>query len=42
MRNLVSPQPDQPTHAELEHAHWDRETRTWRPHEQADPEDAAA
>ena len=41
-KNLVSPQPPQPAHGELEHTHWDRESRTWREHEQAEPEDTAA
>jgi len=33
IKNLVSPQPPQPAHGDLEHAHWDREARTWRAHE---------
>jgi len=40
LKNLVTPQPPAPTHGELEHAHWDRETRTWRTHEE--PEQTAA
>jgi hypothetical protein len=32
LKSLVTPQPSQPAHAELEHAHWDSGTRTWRPH----------
>lgn len=32
LRNLVAPEPV-PAHGELEHAHWDRESRTWRAHD---------
>jgi len=42
IRNLVSPQPPPPAHGELEHVHWDRETRTWQPHEEPAAEESSA
>jgi hypothetical protein len=32
LKSLVSRRPSQPAHAELDHAHWDSGSRTWRPH----------
>lgn len=34
LKSLVTPDPSPPAHAELEHAHWDADTRTWRAHPQ--------
>jgi hypothetical protein len=43
LKGLVTPEPAQPAHSDVEHAHWDAETRTWRAHPQpAAQEDAAA
>jgi hypothetical protein len=40
LKSLVTPDRSQPAHAELDHAHWDAATRTWRTHPQPAPEDA--
>ncbi|HEY8643919.1 MAG TPA: hypothetical protein VIO84_14290 [Candidatus Dormibacteraeota bacterium] len=40
LRNVLVPEPPQPAHRELEHAHWDREARTWRTHEEPEEEPA--
>jgi len=43
LKDLFSPEPSGATHDELDHRHWDRETRTWRAHiEQERREDDAA
>lgn len=43
LRNLVSSASSRPAHDEVDHRHWDRETRTWRSHgEQQDEEEGAA
>lgn len=44
LKNLVSLGPSRPAHDELDHRHWDRETRTWRSHaeQQQDEEKEAA
>jgi len=42
LKSLVVPEPPQPPHAELEHAHLDADTRTWRGHPQPAAEDDAA
>jgi hypothetical protein len=43
LRGLVTPDPPQPAHSDVEHAHWDPETRTWRRHPpHAAGEEAAA
>lgn len=43
LKGLVTPDQPQPAHSDVEHDHWDAETRTWRPHPQpAVQEDAAA
>lgn len=42
LKSLVIPDPPQPAHGELEHAHWDVEARTWRPHPQPVPEEKEA
>lgn len=43
LRNLMSGAPSGPAHDDVDHRHWNRETRTWRSHgEQQDEEEAAA
>jgi hypothetical protein len=45
LKNLVSTEPSRPEHDELDHRHWNRETRTWRSHGeevQAEEGDTAA
>lgn len=42
LKNLVALQPTRPTHDELDHRHWNRETRTWRSHAEQQPEEEAA
>jgi hypothetical protein len=37
LKRLVTPDPSQPAHAELDHSHWDAVTRTWQPHSEATP-----
>ena len=43
LKNLVSVGAARPTHDQLDHRHWNRETRTWRSHadERGDEEAAA-
>ncbi len=41
LMNAVLRQEPQPPHAELDHLHWDRETRTWRRHAEPDDQKAA-
>ena len=42
LKKLFRPRPPAPAHAELEHAHWDADTRTWWRHlEPTTQEDAA-
>jgi hypothetical protein len=40
LKNVFVPQPPQPAHSELEHAHWDREARAWRMHVNTEAEAA--
>jgi hypothetical protein len=40
LKNLISLEPSRRTHDEVDHRHWNRETRTWQSH--ADEEDEAA
>jgi hypothetical protein len=40
LKNLMSLEPSGSTHDEVDHRHWNRETRTWRSH--AEPEDETA
>ncbi|HEY8813014.1 MAG TPA: hypothetical protein VIO86_11030 [Candidatus Dormibacteraeota bacterium] len=43
LKTLITPDsPEQPAHVELEHAHWDVETRTWRAHPQPTAQEDAA
>jgi hypothetical protein len=42
LKKLVTPDAPQPAHAELEHAHWDHDTRTWRTHPHPDAQTEAA
>jgi hypothetical protein len=42
LRNLISVEPSQQTHDEVEHRHWSRETRTWRSHAEQQEDDEAA
>ncbi len=42
LKNLVSIEPSRPTHDELDHRHWNPETRTWRSHAEERQEDDAA
>jgi hypothetical protein len=32
LKNLISLEPSRRTHDEVDHRHWNRETRTWRSH----------
>jgi hypothetical protein len=41
LKSLVTPDRSQPAHAELDHAHWDAATRTWRAHSQPAPDKEA-
>ena len=41
LKNLVSPEPPRLPHDELDHLHWDRETRTWRRHSEPQEQEAA-
>ncbi len=41
LMNAVLRREPQPPHGELDHLHWDRETRTWRRHEESDDQKAA-
>jgi hypothetical protein len=40
LKSLFATEEPLPPHIELEHAHWDRGTQTWRLHDE--PEDRAA
>ena len=43
LKNLITLEPSRRTHEEVDHRHWNRETRTWRSHaEQQQEEEAAA
>lgn len=42
LKSLVIPDPPQPAHAELEHAHWDPQAHTWREHPEPAAEKEAA
>jgi hypothetical protein len=43
LENLISLEPFRRTHDEVDHRHWDRDTRTWRSHaEQQQEEDETA
>jgi hypothetical protein len=42
LKNLISLEPSRRTHDEVDHRHWNRETRTWRSHEEEQQEDEAA
>jgi hypothetical protein len=42
LTGLVTPDPPQPAHSDMEHAHWDAGTRTWRAHPQPPAEEDAA
>ncbi len=41
LKHLVVPEPPQPDHSELEHAHWDRRERAWRTHAETEMEQPA-
>jgi hypothetical protein len=42
LRNLLGLEPASAPHDEVDHRHWDRATRTWRSHDEQQPEDDAA
>ena len=43
LKNMISLVPSRRTHEEVDHRHWNRETRTWRSHaEQRQEDDEAA
>lgn len=44
LKDLLSLEPSRPTHDELDHRHWNRETQTWRSHadEQQEEDETAA
>ena len=41
LKSLVAPAEPLRAHVELEHAHWDRETQTWRVHDEPEEQKAA-
>jgi hypothetical protein len=41
LKHLVSPE-QPPSHGDFEHLHWNRETRTWLPHDAPEQGSAAA
>ena len=41
LKNLLAPEEPLPAHIQLEHAHWDRETQTWRNHGEPEVQKAA-
>jgi hypothetical protein len=41
LKSIFSPHDPLPPHGELEHAHWDRETQTWRVHDELPEREAA-
>ena len=42
LRNLVALEPSPATHDELDHRHWNRETRTWLSHAEQQQEEREA
>lgn len=42
LKNLISVVPSGQTHDEVDHRHWNRETRTWRSHAEHQQDDETA